>query len=204
MSGAKIIYFMYHHYQHCITTLKSTQSPTSTDTFTLFPLLPPEIRLKIWQTIAAEPQTVELSCTPSSSYLPNGRWFSHSKPPAIFSICSESRAVALAQYTILTFSPDQIGVPWPRLYLNFSVDTLWLCKDLCATSARDLLEKNQQLQKQLRFLVVEEKLWKVLNPITFTPSPIISLSGLGVDDMKSRPITDYLEALENLSFASSV
>lgn len=203
MSGAKIIYFMYHHYQHCITTVGSTQPPTSTNASTLFPLLP-EIRLKIWQTIAAEPQTVELSCTPSSSYLPHGCWFSHSKPPAIFSICSESRAIALAQYTILTFSPDQIGIPWPTLYFNFSVDTLWLCNDLCAISARDLLEKNQQLQKQSRFLVVEEKLWKVLNPAIFTPSPIISLSGLGVDDMNSRPITGYMEALENLSFTSSV
>jgi hypothetical protein len=185
------MYFMYHHSQHCVINVGPPPPTQSRESFTLFPLLPPELRLKIWQIATDEPQTVELSCTPTSSYLPKGRWFSHNKPPVVFSICAESRDVALSHYSTLTFSPDQVGVPWPKLYFNFSRDTLWLCDDLCGIWARDLLEKNEQLKTQLKFLAVEEKLWKSLNQIVFTP---------GWDMGGSKSIIGYLKALEDLRF----
>jgi hypothetical protein len=199
MSGARVIYFMYHHYQHCISTIQPT--PPSYDMeFTLFPLLPPELRLKIWEAIADEPQTVELSCTPTTSYLPKGRWFSHSKPPAIFSVCAESRAVALAQFSVLQFSEKQIGTPWPKLYINFASDTLWLCNDLRVTWARDLLGKNEHLQKELRFLSVDERLWKGLNQPVFVEMGSVALNGLGILDGDRKTVVGYLRRLERLRF----
>ena len=90
-----------------------------------------ELRLKIWEAATEQPNTVELSCTPTASYLPNGRWFSHSKPPTIFRVCSESRAVAMQRYDVLTFSPDVVGIPCKmQIYINFDVDTLWVCSDM--------------------------------------------------------------------------
>lgn len=195
---------MYHHYQYCITTMGPQTPRKSEDEFTLFPFLPPELRLKIWEAVAAEPQTVELSCTPTSSYLSKGRWFSHNKPPVIFGICSESRSVALTHYSELEFSSDQIGVPWPKLYFNFELDTLWLCNDLCAFWAKDLLEKNLQVQQKLKFLAVDEKLWKSLNQPIFTPGANVTLSGLGIFDMNSKVVISYLGALENLRFHKSL
>lgn len=193
---------MYHHGQHCIATQGPRPSPKPTDSFTLFPLLPAELRLKVWELAAREPQTVELSCTPTSSYLPKGRWFSHNKPPIVLSVCSESREVALREYSVLKFCPDQIGNPWPRLYINFEVDTLWLCSDLCQLWARDLLEKNEQLKTSLRSLVVNENLWKQLNHTMLTPGiSVMALSGTGLGGEPQEAVVGYLKALENLRFS---
>jgi hypothetical protein len=131
MSSTRLIYFMYHHYQHCFLSKAPQMPQPSMESFTLFPLLPTELRLKIWDFVAEEPNIVELSCTPTASYLPDGRWFSHSRPPIIFRTCSESRAVAMAHYDALTFSPDVVGIPCKtKLYINFAIDTLWICSDM--------------------------------------------------------------------------
>ena len=202
MSSSSVIYFMYHHYQHCVLK-KSLMPDKSPDSFTLFPHLPAELRLKIWQTVASEPHQVELSCTPTASHIPSGRWFSHSKPPIIFRICSESRAAALSRYSDLTFSAEQIGVPCPhKLYINFSADTLWLCADLHVKWARDLLEKNEQLKEKLRFLAVNEKVWKELNEVNFSPSWNLSISTFPSTWQESVPIRARLCALEDVRFHS--
>jgi hypothetical protein len=159
------MYFMYQHCQFCLSGIEKSPEP-SPDIFTLFPLLPSELRLKIWQVIANTPRFVELTCTPTSSHLPEGKWFSHSKSPVIFRISPESRGIALSLYSTLTFSPSQMGIPCSTpLRINFSADTLWLCGDLHATWARNLLEKNEQLKEKLKFLSVKEKLWKELNEV---------------------------------------
>jgi hypothetical protein len=135
MSEISLIFFMYHHSQHCVLSKKGLMPPLSTDSFTLFPLLPMELRLKIWEAATEDPNNLELSCTPTASYLPDGRWFSHSKPPIIFQVCSESRSVAMRCYDVLTFSPDVVGIPCKtQLYINFDVDTLWICADMVSFS----------------------------------------------------------------------
>lgn len=48
MSETRLIYFMYHHYQHCFISKGKLLPPPSTESFTVFPLLPTELRLKIW------------------------------------------------------------------------------------------------------------------------------------------------------------
>ncbi|KUJ16377.1 uncharacterized protein LY89DRAFT_81330 [Mollisia scopiformis] len=169
--ATRIMYFMYHHCQYC-TIGKETLPEPSPDSFTLFPLLPFELRLKVWYIIANTPRTVELTCTPSAPYMPEGKWFSHSKSPVIFRICSESRTVAQSSYSTLDFSPDQLGIPCRiPLLINFAADTLWLCQDLQKDWARDLLEKNEHLREKLKFLAVKEKLWKELNEVELTPIP---------------------------------
>jgi hypothetical protein len=189
---------MYHHYEHCITNKEPTPS-SSGDMFTLFPLLPPELRIKVWEAAAQDPHPIELSCTPTSAELPRGRWFSHSKPPVLFSICSESRAVALASYSVLSFSPRQIGIPPENLYINFSVGTLWLCADLSAAWAMDLLQKNEQLKGNLKSLVIKEKLWADLNPTEFTPPGMPAVLSKW---HRMKCVVEDLRALEDVRFHS--
>ena len=202
MSSTKIIYFMYHHYQHCSIRATPPLPPKSPDSFTLFPLLPPELRLRIWEIVASEPRTVELSCTPTASYIPNGRWFSHSKPPIFFSVCSESRDVGLMEHSILEFPPEQMGIAWPKLYINFAVDTLWLCADLQVLWAKELFERSGQLKENLRYLAVNETMWKALNPLFFTPGFAMADAGGTYVDKCPQGVRGSLRALEGVKFHS--
>lgn len=153
-----------------------------------------------WQQVASQPRTVELTCTPTASNLPEGRWFSHTKTPYIFHVCSESREVALTQYSTLEFTNDQIGFPCKEIfYIDFLVDTLWLCADLRSGWARDLLEKNEQLKEKLRCLAVNETVWKQLNEVELTP---VWTAYNGSYDSLPVPVSCGLKALDNLRFHS--
>jgi hypothetical protein len=200
VSDTRIVAFMSNHYQHCIMHEKqSTKPSSSSEAFTLFPLLPPEIRVKIWEAAAAEPHTVELSCTPVVASIPQGRWFSHSKPPTIFHVNAESRAVALREFSVLTFSPGQIGLPPGIIYINFSSGCLWLCADLAAEWARNLLEKSEQLKVGLKFLVVNRQLWNGLNPVTVIPPGTPAIMSKWET---SSNVSGALKALEVVRFHS--
>jgi hypothetical protein len=173
----------------------------STEVFTLFPLLPKELRLQIWEEVAAQPRILELTCTPTSSSLPEGRWMSHTKTPSIFQVCSESQEIALASYSVLKFSDGQIGIPpKPPLYIDFEVDTLWFCGDLQSAWARDLLEKNEILKEKLKFLKVKEKTWKELNQVDLTPI-WSSYAGVTMNPCPT-PVRSGLKVLEYISFHS--
>jgi len=106
------------------------------------------------------------------------------------------------QYSVLKFSPEQIGIPWPRLYINFAVDTLWLCADLHVLWARDLLERNEQLKENLRCLAVNETMWKALNPLFFTPGFAIAEADVGNVDGCPEGVRAGLRALEDVRFHS--
>ncbi|PMD36072.1 hypothetical protein L207DRAFT_637241 [Hyaloscypha variabilis F] len=200
MSEISLIFFMYHHSQHCVISKKGLMPPPSTNSFTLFPLLPMELRLKIWEAATEDPNNLELSCTPTASYLPDGRWFSHSKPPIIFQVCSESRSVAMRCYDVLTFSPDVVGIPCKtQLYINFDVDTLWICADMHIKWARMLLSKNDQLKEKLKFLAVNEKVWKDLNETDLTPG---YNGGILPWLPPTKAIVCELKALEDVRFHS--
>jgi hypothetical protein len=202
MSPTAVTYFMYQHHQHCSIRAGPPIAPKSPDSFTLFPLLPPEIRLKIWETIGSEPNIVELSRTPTAAPIPESRWFSHSKPPILFTICSESREAALKTYSTLDFPPEQKGIPWPKLYINFAVDTLWLCSDLHVLWARDLLEQSDRLKSKLRSLAIDETVWKALNPVIFTPGFAMTLPGISFAGGCPEGVRGGLKALEDLKFHS--
>ncbi len=196
--STRIIYFMYHHAHHCVIPREPQELP-SQSSFTLFALLPTELRLKVWEAFADTPRMVEITCTPTASHIPEGRWFSHSKGPVIFRVCSESRYVALSKVSVLKFSSNQIGFPPSmKLYINFSSETLFLCGDLQARWARDLLEKNEQLRTKLKYLYVKEKLWKELNPVDLTP--MRNTADLGAKQQTPQAIRGYLKALVDVKF----
>ena len=197
--ATRIIYFMYHHTHHCVIP-REKRITASKDSFTVFPLLPTELRLKIWEAVAEDPRVVELTCTPTASRIPEGRWFSHSKAPVIFRICAESRYIALQKFEVLKFHPDQIGIPPSiTLYINFASESLHLCGDLQTAWARDLLEKNEQLKEKLRFIVVKENLWQDLNQVQFTP-----VWGYGSKEEPPQAVRGGLTALVDVKFHSTI
>ncbi|KUJ14365.1 uncharacterized protein LY89DRAFT_736411 [Mollisia scopiformis] len=81
--------------------------------FTLFPTLPFELRLKIYDAILDEGRVVEIGLSASK------RWdifFTHAKLPALFHTCQESRKRAFEKHVLLTMPhtpTDLYGpVPW--------------------------------------------------------------------------------------------
>lgn len=190
--------FMHQHKNYCVNNVQRERSSSSSELFTLFPLLPTELRIKIWEAVAAEPHTVELSCTPSTREFPQGQWFSHSTPPVCFFINRESRAVALRQFAILSFATEQVGLPpATTIYINFSTDSLWLCSDLAAEWARDLLKTNSQLRLNLRSLVINQRLWNGMNP----SAPFLGYkSAATLKWRQANPVCGVLQALEMVHF----
>lgn len=115
----------------------STTLPTA---FSLFPLLAPEIRFKIWQ-YACLDRVVSVRYLPDSDCC-----LSPSKPPAVLQVCHESRSEALRIYT-LSFGT----LPKPaRIYVNTSQDTLYLPRyrqmgyDETLRDFRDYLKDDQK------------------------------------------------------------
>lgn len=98
-------------------------SPTKN--FTLFPLLPLELRLKIWSYMSPGPRNLSIQYNMSSQYSSSratpsfGGWTSPSPVPVILHICHESRSEAL-KYLQLSFGSYFHPA---KLYFDFSCDT---------------------------------------------------------------------------------
>jgi hypothetical protein len=113
--------------------------------FKLFPILPSELRLKIWDYILDEPRVIEIGLTAGENF---DHFFTLTKLPAAFRVCQESRERAFEKYATLTMphTPrDQYGpVPWDardeewkekrigvrepdplRILINYDVDILY-------------------------------------------------------------------------------
>lgn len=95
-------------------------------TFTLFPLLPTELRLKIWNLTIPGPRTVTIhyKTRPLKKHqgnaFPSSRWISPDPNPLPLQICHESRTIALKSYTAAFGSHA-----CPRkIYFDFERDTL--------------------------------------------------------------------------------
>lgn len=169
-------------------------------TFHCFPYLPAEIRLLIWEQIASLSQDIRLSCTSPTAVASQPCWYTSNKVPAIFAVNIEARSVALALYTLLRFSKDQIGIPWLRpVYINLQSDVLCLGIGLHIRYAKSLLEDNVQLREGLTRIVVERRLWERLNWI---PPAVLLHAAIAADTMESPFITlqERLTALEEVRF----
>ncbi|KAK4226010.1 hypothetical protein QBC38DRAFT_510695 [Podospora fimiseda] len=130
--------------------------------FHLFPLLPPELRLKIWN-LSFLPRTIELHSrrihyADTEDYRSGGspKWKSNSSNPASLSVCIESRIAALEHYTVclpldsrLSDSGDTAG---RVVYFNLQHDTVALLGDLNFTRLNKLLDwfRDQECQNQKR------------------------------------------------------
>lgn len=99
----------------------------SLTTFELFPRLPTEIRLKVWQfaTNGCDARIVQVKIKNLvTKYSEHGRGvvFSSATPiPGVLHACSESREVALCRYR-LSMSSFASG---PRIFLDYSSDTIY-------------------------------------------------------------------------------
>jgi hypothetical protein len=198
MYPSSLVFAIQHLHHHCVIVKGNPTPLKATRSFKLFPLLPPELRLAIWQTIASTPRSVELSCTPTSPERPDGQWFSHTSPPILTAICSESRSYALSRYSVLTFPKNQLGRPCQKtIYIDFESEALWLCGDLHLKWAADLLTKNEQLQAQLKHLIVNALFWKKLREMDSGPT-----RDGGYKWPDSKAVVNCLKALKNVTFHS--
>ncbi|KAM3069508.1 hypothetical protein ACMFMF_008725 [Clarireedia jacksonii] len=108
------------------TTVNHT--PGGLEKFTLFPLLPAELRLEIWRQSFPTSRTIVLTPTPRPSEA------SSAPLPVTLSVCGESRAETLRHYTILYRSEfktrNNLCSARPRSHLqpicfNASVDMIY-------------------------------------------------------------------------------
>ncbi|KAK4031723.1 hypothetical protein C8A01DRAFT_51299 [Parachaetomium inaequale] len=133
-------------------------------TFPSFPLLPAELRLKIWH-MSFLPRAVELH-TRRAHYADGdqlGVPQSQSRNPAALSVSAEARAAALECYTVALplLAPPSRTPTFERpggllqdsdrvLYLNLEQDTLVLLGDLHYTRLTNLLEWFRKMDKPAR------------------------------------------------------
>ena len=101
--------------------------------FTLFPKLPKELRIKVWQFAAREPRIVEVCQSQDAQYItygtPRDDWdsknsapfYSPTALPVILHINVESRTIALEHYSI-SFPHDSHPA---QIYYNPAVDILY-------------------------------------------------------------------------------
>jgi hypothetical protein len=87
-----------------LTTQASRSEITAATEFTLFPELPPELRLKIWELAIPNQRVVQLQGYKPSDSLPLGVITSREGVPAMMSVSREARSVALKFYTMISIT----------------------------------------------------------------------------------------------------
>lgn len=167
----------------------------NTKMFTVFPNLPSELRIKIWQQ-ACYPRTVTLTYTSSTSS------FTSSTPaPTLLSVSHESRHEALRIYTLSFGTFSQPG----RTYFNPHLDTLYLPRhremgyDEILRDFRQLVQDPMGQLDQLRYVAIDhvnvnvKRPWESYNKVVFLRSfkhldeiqLILNADGTGAGDVTS-------------------
>ncbi|OTB11740.1 hypothetical protein K445DRAFT_26228 [Daldinia sp. EC12] len=145
------------------------QSPT---TFNKFNQLPPELRIKIWQYAMPDPRTVVVKSpypgqkqTPrsleegiSDSYSQGETWYSNTQIPALLHVNAEARYEALKHYQLSL----GVGGLQPRIYVDFSRDTLFFGNSELKPECSSLWASTQGLDQVQRLAVVPEGAWRAL------------------------------------------
>lgn len=103
---------------HNTLTMDETAPTTAPRAFTLFPFLPTELRLAIWQA-SCHPRILEIHYCPSQD-----RCFTPSKPPVILSVCRESRHEALSRIYAKAFGTRTH--PSGSIYFAPELDILYI------------------------------------------------------------------------------
>ncbi|KAI9048227.1 hypothetical protein LZ554_008022 [Drepanopeziza brunnea f. sp. 'monogermtubi'] len=127
--------------------------PKPGTTFTLFPKLPVELRLKIY----SEHLTTSTSRIVKICWNARKRAFvSRRPPPPLLHTCSESRHQALKMYQLHFASSPEFA----RVYFSFERDTLALCWDSLGSSPGRVGRKmsDEEMGKVRRLLVREDSL----------------------------------------------
>jgi hypothetical protein len=158
------------------------ESTTSLAAFALVPLLPAELRLKIYKHILAlssQPRILKISYSPSLK-----RYISNTPPPVLLSTSSESRAYTLQTYTNLSLGPSCLwrprlspistqhryqnpsptpGLPIPICY---ATDTLYISSlfPLLTTHLHDFLWNlsTSSSRHHIQSLSIDLRVWNIL------------------------------------------
>ncbi|KAI2608706.1 uncharacterized protein GGS25DRAFT_491347 [Hypoxylon fragiforme] len=111
------------------------------DEFTLFPLLPAELRIMIWKK-SFQLRVVELHTRTGTS-----QWLSSCRNPSALSVCSESRELALEYFSVaLPISSSKLDGRLSRLvYINPAVDLLAVVGQANYSQLTDLFEAIEEL-----------------------------------------------------------
>ncbi|KAI0100731.1 hypothetical protein GGR51DRAFT_342965 [Nemania sp. FL0031] len=156
-----------------------------TNTFTRFKDLPPELRIKIWQFAMPEARTVVIKSprtqvkdlpTSLDAALPQilesePSWQSTTQIPALLHVNSEARYEALKHYSLSL----GIGKAQPRVYIDFSRDTLFLGDTELKPECSSLWAKTKDLDKIRRLAVVPEGAFRALRFMKIEASSLQNL-----------------------------
>jgi hypothetical protein len=102
------------------------------DEFTLFRMLRPELRMKIWKEACFEPRIVEIEVHASEisdHYQPYQFSVPETPPPALMSTSAEARREGLKCYSRVFQRPNWHSLrnlPDPHIYMNFETDMAWI------------------------------------------------------------------------------
>jgi len=148
-----------------------TKSPPESSTvsrFGFFPMLPVELRLKIWRTALSGPRIVEVYLGKMSDKVSSKTCKQcikvNTPPPALMQVCWESREVVLEKYWLqfchesvdnrlarIDPAEDTIYIPWSSLNSQIPQEdlangTLW----------------SQEARESLKFMAIDERVWSGL------------------------------------------
>ncbi|KAH7417829.1 hypothetical protein BKA64DRAFT_180272 [Cadophora sp. MPI-SDFR-AT-0126] len=180
-------------------TISSTSN--SVKMFTIFPNLPSELRIKIWQQ-ACYPRIVTLTYTTATS-----SFTSTTPPPTLLSVNHESRHEALRIYTLCFGTSSQP----PRTYFNPFLDTLYLPRhqemgyDETLREFRQLVHDPTCLLDQVRYVAIDhvnvdvKRPWESYNKAVFLRSfkhldeiaLILNADGTGAGDISDATPNEH-------------
>ncbi|KAK6062356.1 hypothetical protein SCUP234_07264 [Seiridium cupressi] len=140
--------------------------------FPKFNELPPELRIKIWQAAIPEARTIivnsphahkkNASQSLEDALVQNDdvteTWTSQTQIPVLLHVNAEARHEALKHYQLSL----GVGQHQPRIYIDFSRDTLFLGSAELQPQCSSLWSKTRDMEKIERLAVVPEGAWRVL------------------------------------------
>ena len=103
------------------------QVHSPSDQFTLFPKLPAELQLKVWNLITNQPRLIEMENIKGGGRRTNSIQVTIQSrgPPTVLSVCHESRIESLKAYTKVSFNKYEKPEQNQSIYYNPEVDIVY-------------------------------------------------------------------------------
>lgn len=145
-----------------------------TSEFTLFPMLPTEVRTKIWKHVCFIPRNVEVRswnfgsriAIPTLDINEENPWQvwnyrSNTVPPAVLSVCVEARCVGLKHYqldwgTHYAFRGFTFSTP-ATIYVNYDSDCIVMTQRFHSRDIEDCVDFLERCFRKARFIAVNVK-----------------------------------------------
>ncbi|KAH6717012.1 hypothetical protein BKA61DRAFT_733216 [Leptodontidium sp. MPI-SDFR-AT-0119] len=123
---------------------KASKMPAPLKSFTLFPKLPTEIRIMIWD-LTLEARTVEIQWTETCGF------FTRVPPPKALRVCRDSRDAVKSKYPLCF---GNVIYP-PSITFNFSLDTLYVDQDFQHQALHFLASLSTEEISKIQYLAVD-------------------------------------------------